>query len=458
MAGTLLELFAVTRISIFGLGRVGLVTAVCFARKGHEVVGIDTDLNAVGKIQKAEPPFFEPRLKEYLVEAFAEGAFSVTDDASANGRSELTFVAVGTPVCEDGSIDLTHIKNTAAAIGRSIRDTTHYQLTVMKSTVTPSTARTVVRPLIERESGKTAGIGFGLCSNPEFLREGNALHEAEFPDRIVIGSEDAVAAKKLESFYEELHGEHMPPVVRTTHENAELLKYANNAFLATKISFINTIANIAERTPNADIQTIAHGIGLDKRIGPEFLKAGLGWGGPCLPKDVKALVEFSKTVNYNPELIKSVITTNEEQNGRTLQAAREVLGSLMGKRIGILGLAFKPGTDDMREAVSVPLIQELIREGASVAAYDPAALHNARKIFRNDISYSRDSQECIDGADCCIIVTDWDEFKAIAPKDFIERMRSPVVIDGRRIYDADRYTKAGIRLSAIGLGPAARSP
>jgi len=447
----------VTRISVFGLGPVGLITAVCFARKGHQVVGIDPDLDRLERIRRAEPPFLEPKLKEYLVETIRSGRFSTVDNTSADSECDLAYVTVGTPSREDGGIDLTYVKNAAAAIGRSLRQTTHYQLVVVKSTVTPGTGRAVVKPILERESGKTAGKDFGLCSNPEFLREGNAVHDAEFPDRIVIGTEDMEVAARLESFYKEFHGESMPPVVRTTHENAELIKYANNAFLAAKVSFINTIANIAERTPNADIQTIARGIGLDERIGSRFLNAGLGWGGSCFPKDLNALARYSRTLGYSPELVEAVITTNEKQKLRAVQLAKEALGSLTGKRIAILGLAFKPDTDDIREAVSVPLIQALLAEGASVVAYDPAAINNARSILGDKVSYAPDSLGCLKDADCCIIVTEWDEFKTITPDQFLEMMRHPVVIDGRRIYDADIYPKAEIRFSAIGLGPTDRS-
>jgi UDPglucose 6-dehydrogenase len=416
------------------------------------VIGIDPDLDRLEKIQRAEPPFFEPKLKEYLSGTVADGALSVTDDASVNARSDLAYMTVGTPSSKDGSIDLTYVKNAAAAIGRSVREATHSQLVVVRSTVIPGTTRTVVKPILERESGKTAGKEFGLCTSPEFLREGNAIHDAELPDRIVIGSEDTDAIIRLENFYRTFHGEPMPPVIRTTHENAELIKYANNAFLAMKVSFINAIANIAERTPNADVKAIAHGIGLDERIGSKFLNAGLGWGGSCFPKDLKALIRYSKTLDYDPELIEAVVATNEKQKQRAVQLAKHALISLRGKRIALLGLAFKPETDDMREAVSIPLVRALLKEGADVFAYDPAAMQNARAIFQDTITYARDPCECIEKADCCIIATEWDEFKRIPLSTFIERMRRPIVIDGRRIYDACRFSDAGILFSAIGLG------
>jgi len=447
-----------TRISVFGLGPVGLVTAVCFAKKGNHVIGIDPDRDKLEKIRKAEAPFFEPKLKDYLAETVANGTFSVAEDGSVNTHSDLAYIVVGTPSSEDGSIDLAYVKNAAAAIGQSIRETVHYQLVVVKSTVIPGTARTIVKPILERESSKRVGKAFGLCSNPEFLREGNAVRDAELPDRIVIGGEDSTAMTKLENFYKEFHGEPAPPVIRTTHENAELIKYANNAFLAMKVSFINTIANVAERTPGADVKVIAQGIGVDERIGSRFLDAGLGWGGSCFPKDLNALVGYGKSLGYPPEVIEAVVATNEKQKQRAVQLARQALGSLKGRRIAILGLAFKPETDDVREAVSIPLIRGLLTEGADVIAYDPAALQNARAILQDTIAYARDPCECLDKADCCIIVTEWDEFKTIAPSAFLERMRSPVVIDGRRIYDPGEFSSAGIKFSGIGLGPRIASP
>jgi UDPglucose 6-dehydrogenase len=447
-----------TRISVFGLGPVGLVTAVCFAKKGNHVIGIDPDRDKLEKIRKAEAPFFEPKLKDYLAETVANGTFSVAEDGSVNTHSDLAYIVVGTPSSEDGSIDLAYVKNAAAAIGQSIRETVHYQLVVVKSTVIPGTARTIVKPILERESSKRVGKAFGLCSNPEFLREGNAVRDAELPDRIVIGGEDSTAMTKLENFYKEFHGEPAPPVIRTTHENAELIKYANNAFLAMKVSFINTIANVAERTPGADVKVIAQGIGVDERIGSRFLDAGLGWGGSCFPKDLNALVGYGKSLGYPPEVIEAVVATNEKQKQRAVQLARQALGSLKGRRIAILGLAFKPETDDVREAVSIPLIRGLLTEGADVIAYDPAALQNARAILQDTIAYARDPCECLDKADCCIIVTEWDEFKTIAPSAFLERMRSPIVIDGRRIYDPGEFSSAGIKFSGIGLGPRIASP
>jgi UDPglucose 6-dehydrogenase len=441
------------RISIFGLGRVGLVTAACFAKKGYNVIGIDPDIHTLGQVRTGRAPFFEPELTEYLKEAVLSGTLTVTQDPSLNARSDLTYMTVGTPSNRDGSIDLTDIKNAAKAIGRSLRGIDHHQIIIIKSTVTPGTARNIVRKVLKRESGKIVGKDLSLCSNPEFLREGSAIHDTQCPDRIVIGSDDPDSTEKLEGFYKEFHGGNMPPVIRTSHENAELIKYANNAFLATKISFINCIATIVERIPHADVKTIAAGIGLDQRIGPSFLNAGFGWGGSCLPKDLRALMAHSKALGYTPELIEAVVRMNKEQSRKAVQFVKQALGSLKGRRVAVLGLAFKANTDDMRQAVSITVVRSLLHEGATVVAYDPAAMDNARAIFGNSIGYASGSIECVDQCDCCIVLTEWDEFKAIPPERFIERMRRPVIVDGRRIFNVNDFSRPPIVFYAIGLGP-----
>lgn len=435
---------------------MGLVTAACFARKGHEVIGIDTDNHRLEQIQRGETPFFEPDLVSYLEETLRDGRLRVTPDPSANSQSDLAYITVGTPSNREGSIDLAHVKNAARAIAQSLRHKDLSQLVVVKSTVIPGTARNLVRPMLESESGKIVGEQIHLCSNPEFLREGNAIRDTEFPDRIILGSDDAQAIAKLETFYNEFYGRRFHSLIRTTHENAELIKYANNAFLATKISFINCIANIAELIPHTDISVVAKAIGMDERIGRSFLNAGLGWGGSCLPKDVEALIALSKTMGYSPDLIEATLRTNQNQWRKAIKLAKQALGSLSGKRVAVLGLAFKPNTDDMREAVSIPIVKGLLTEGASVVAYDPAAMKSAELIFKNLISYAKNLSECVEGAECAIIVTEWDEFKGTPLKMLIERMKQPTIIDCRRLYDLDEVSQVPIRFLAIGVGPNSR--
>ena len=366
-------------------------------------------------------------------------------------RADVCFIAVGTPSNPEGTADLSYVANAAHAIGRSLRNSAQNQLVVIHSTVPPGTAQGLVKPILEDESGKLKGEGFGLCSNPELFRQGNAIYETEHPNRIIIGGDEADAAR-LETFFKEFHQGKTGTILRVTHENAELIKYANSAFIATKISFINCVANIAQRVHGADVRTVAAGIGLDPRIGDQALNAGVGWGGPCLPKDTKALAEFSNNLGYEPDLIRAALRVNAEQWRKATDLARDTLGSLMGKKVAVLGLAFKPCTDDMSDAVSIPIIKRLLVEGAHVAAYDPAATANAQTIFGHKIEYTTNPIECIDQADCCIIVTEWDEFRRIPPSTFVRNMRQPVVIDGRRIYDADAFLGTGVQLLAVGVG------
>jgi len=447
------ESVSLEKISVFGLGRVGLIMAVCLAKHGYEVTGIDPNATLLEKLSHGQAPFYEPNLAEYLNEAMQSERFVSTVDYAKNSQADLTYIAVGTPSRADGSIDLAYTEEASRMIGRSLRDARQNQLVVMKSTVLPGTARNIIKPILENESGKTAGKDFSLCSNPEFLREGNAIHDAEFPDRIVIGSDDPSALDRLENVYRSFHGGSVPRIIKTSFENAELAKYANNAFLATKVSFINSIASIAERTAHADVKAIAESIGLDERIGPKFLNAGLGWGGSCFPKDLAALVNFSQNIGNDPELIRAVITTNRRQGEKAAELAKEALGELRGKQIAILGLSFKPETDDLRDAVSISIINKLLENGADLRVWDPQAMREAKHIFGDQIKYSANALNCIDQADCCILVTEWPEFKTIKPETFAKKMREPIVIDGRRIYDPREFQNAGIQFRAIGLGP-----
>jgi UDPglucose 6-dehydrogenase len=447
-----------TRISVFGLGHVGLVTAACFAKKGHEVTGIDPDVARLGQIEKGEAPFFEPKLADYLKEATGKGMLRFSADPSANTGSDVAYIAVGTPSNQEGAIDLAYVGKAAADIGRSLRLANHQQLVVVKSTVTPGTARRVVKSAIEKESGRKCGEGFWLCSNPEFLREGHAIEDTERPDRIVIGSDHTDAIDSLSNFYIDFHEPGPPPIIKTSHENAELIKYASNAFLATKISFINTIANIAERIQNADVTTIAEGMGLDPRIAPRFLDAGLGYGGSCFPKDISALVATCRELGYTPELLEATMEVNRTQPLEAVEFAKQTLGSLANRRIAVLGLAFKPDTDDMRDAVSIPIIHGLLQGGAEVVACDPAATENARQIFGARMRYSTDAREALAGAELAIIVTEWDEFKRIRPEEYGSLMETPRIFDGRRICDPREMIRAGIKYDAIGVGkPAPRN-
>ena len=441
------------KISIFGLGYVGLTLGACLASRGFEVTGVDVDKNRVEVVNRGEPPFYEPGLSELLRETLEKGLFRATTDAhEAVLASDISFICVGTPSAPDGSADLRYVEEAARAIGKALKGKEKWHLVAVRSTVPPGTTGGLVKRALEEESGKRAGEGFGLCANPEFTKEGSAVNDTFNPDRIVIGELDERSGSTLESLYREFHGGNPPPTVRTSLVNAELIKYASNAFLATKVSFINEIANIAQRVPGADVEVIAKGIGFDKRIGPLFLRAGLGFGGSCFPKDLRALIRFSESVNYEPKILKAVLEVNERQPYRAIELAKALAGPLEGKRVAVLGLAFKPNTDDIREAVSLKIVKALLSEGARVAVYDPKAMPNARKVLGGSVEYAASAEECLKGANCAIIATEWDEFKRLKPEDFAKLMRTPAVVDGRRVYDPKEFA-GKISFAAIGLGP-----
>ncbi len=440
------------RISVIGVGYVGLCTAVGFANKEYNITAVDKDPTKVASINSGIPPFHEPDLEQLLQEANKKGYIKgMLDTKQAITNTEVTFITVGTPSNPNGSINLTQIQGAATEIGEALTKKDEYHLIIVKSTVVPGTTENVVKLLLEKHSGKKCGTDFGLCMNPEFLREGSAVSDALHPDRIVIGEYDKKSGDVLQNLYSGLHTGESIPIVRTNLPTAELIKYANNAFLAKKISYINPIANICEKIPKADVKTVAYGIGLDQRINPRFLNAGLGYGGSCFPKDVKAIIAFSKKLGYTPKMLEAIHEVNEKQATKTVETAKRMLTALHGKKVAILGLAFKPDTDDMREARSIPIINQLLHEGATVSAYDPVAISTAKSIFGDKINYASSTINCIKDADCCIIVTEWNEFKQLKPEDFKQHLKQPILIDGRRVYNPHEYSEQ-LNFAAIGLG------
>jgi UDPglucose 6-dehydrogenase len=441
------------KISVIGVGYVGLCTAVGFASKGYSVLACDVDEQKIGKINLGIPPFHEPELEEKLSDCIRKGNLKglLNQTQQIIDETDLTFVAVGTPSEPDGGIDLKYIESAAQNIGKALKNKSSYHIVIIKSTVVPGTTQDTVKPFLEKESGKKCGVDFGLCMNPEFLRQGSAFQDTVNADRVVIGSYDKRSGDALEDLYKGFYVKQTPPIIRTTLSTAELIKYASNAMLATKISFINTMANICEQIPGADVKVVAKAMGLDKRIGPLFLDAGLGYGGSCFPKDVKALIACSKSLGYDPELLDSVEQVNKMQPLKAVKFCEEQLGSLEGKKIAILGLAFKPDTDDMREARVIPIINQLLKEGACVTAYDPVAIPVAKTIFKDTIKYASSTIECLKNAECCILVTEWNEFKKLSPEDFICNMKQPILIDGRRLYDSEVFGKK-LLFKTVGLG------
>lgn len=346
------------------------------------------------------------------------------------------------------------MKVAAKSIGGAILDSeSDGKLVVVKSTVTPGTTNDMVRPIIEREA---KGRRVHVVANPEFLREGNAVFDTLFPDRIIIGSEDKRSARMLLSLYRRFYAPKMPEVVLTSAANAEMTKYASNAFLATKISFINEIANLCALTPGADVRVVARGMGMDSRIGTRFLNAGLGFGGSCFPKDVRALLAHARREGAELRVAEAALKTNTLQPLVAVRLAQDLVGSLRGKRVAVLGLAFKPETDDMRESVALTLIRELKRRASKVVVYDPEAMTNARRLLGNTVRYGESIEDCLRGADCCIVATEWEAFSKVEPKDFKRLMKNPAVVDGRGVLEMVRFDESGVKFAVVGLGEARR--
>lgn len=423
-------------ISIIGTGYVGLCTALGFIgipRKQNKVICVDIDKQKVNKINKGEATIYEEGIAIELKDAiYAKQIIATTDTADAVNNSEISFIAVGTPSREDGSIDLTYIKKVSEEIGKALKNKKDYHVVVVKSTVVPGTTEEAVIPIIEQASGKKAGE-FGICMVPEFLREGKALHDFLHPDRIVIGQLNEKSGQVAKKVHE---GIKVKPenIITTNIKTAEMIKYASNTFLAAKISLINEIGNICKKL-GIDVYEVAKAVGKDTRIGEQFLQAGIGFGGSCFRKDTSALINKSQELGYEPKIIQAVLDTNKNQPLKITEILENKI-NVNGKKIAILGLAFKPGTDDVRDSPAIPIIEYLLKKGAIISAYDPKASENMKNVFLN-ISYCKSPQEALEDADACLVLTDWPEFSKLNEKDF-ESMNNILIIEGRRVLDKKR--------------------
>ncbi len=433
------------KIGIIGLGFVGLSFASVLATKGYSVIGVDTDKEKLEKINNGIVPFYEPKLQSMLRRSLNVG-LKISSNILAIKKCNLIFVTVGTPQKRNGEIDLTMIKNVTNKIGKLLSKTQHKPIIIIKSTVIPGTTQNVILPILQRISGKNVGKDFGLLTNPEFLRETMAVNDTLHPHVIVLGGDNDIFLKRARRFYSNLH--HSVPIVLTNYSTAEIIKYANNSFLATKISFINQIASICEEIPDANIDDVAKTIGLDPRIGNLFLDAGPGYGGSCLPKDVKAIINFSTKAGINPTLLTAVEKTNKQQINSIIKLIKQNIGKIHGRKIAVLGIAFKPETDDIRDSVSVELVNRLIKLGAKITIHDPKAIENTKKIFKNKIKYQKVVSTAVKDCKCAIIMTAWKQYEKINNKT-IEHMAKKFIIDSRRII-SDK--KLNAKYFAIGLG------
>jgi UDPglucose 6-dehydrogenase len=428
-----------SRVAVIGAGYVGLTTAACLADLGNDVAVVDINGAKIEQLKRHHVPFYEPGLSE-LVERNANAGrltFTTSYDEAVPG-AEYAILAVSTPEGEGGEADLSYVEAAATSIADSMDGPL---VVVNKSTVPPLTGDMVSRVLRKRNVKHRAEV----VSNPEFLREGSAIQDFMHPDRVVIGSHDPVAAAKVSELYAPLHARILiTPNIYT----AEMVKYASNAFLAARISFINEIARICERV-DADAKLVAEGMGLDKRIGPSFLDAGIGYGGSCFGKDVKALAALAERFDYHPDLLNAVMDINRDQRMLAIDKLRECLDSLEGRVVGLLGLAFKPNTDDLRDAPSLDIARVLIAAGAEVRAYDPAAMERARDVLP-EVEYSADAYALADGADGLVLVTEWNEFRHLDLARVKSSMRKAVMVDGRNIYDPAMMRGLGFTYRGIG--------
>lgn len=420
-------------VTIIGLGFVGLTTATFFANRGMKVYAVDSDIERIEAIKKIRIPFFEPKLDNFVKKALLSKMLLVNNDLyDGVKKSKFIFICVGTPMDQHGKADLTSITKVSKEIGTAIRNVSKYQVICVKSTVPPGTTENIILTQIIKISAKTAYTDFGIGFIPEFLSEGSAVQDMTEPHKIVIGTNDSKSGSSIDNFFMKIYGTGIY-TIRTNIISAELIKYANNAFLATKISFINSIANICNQLPGTDVDVVAKALGTDPRIGNKFLVAGPGYGGSCLPKDLSAFIECCKKTGYEPILLKAIDAVNKDQITIIMNILNNKLGTLKGKSISILGTAFKKDTDDIRQSVAINLIREL-KNLAEVNVHDPKALENTKRIFGHSIKYSHSIKDVLTDCDCIILMTEWDEYKEITQKQIADnnKNRNVLVLDTRR--------------------------
>lgn len=429
-------------ICIVGVGYVGLVTGTCFAEFGNNVICVDKDKEKIRALKENNIPIFEPGLEEMVRRNQSAGRLHFTlDVAEAVEKSLVIFIAVGTPSDSSGFANLEYVYEVAKTIGELMKG---YKIIVTKSTVPVGTGKEIREIVAKYQREK---IAFDVVSNPEFLREGSAIEDFLRPNRVVIGTDSEQAKAVMKDLYSPLYLIETPVII-TNVETAEMIKYASNAFLATKISFINEMANICELV-GADVHQVAKGMGLDGRIGPKFLHPGPGYGGSCFPKDTRAIVKLAEAHGYQFKIVKSVIEVNEEQYKRMVEKVKRVLGGLEGKLLGVLGLTFKPNTDDIRESPAIKIIMELQKEGARIAAFDPAGMSNAQKVLR-EVAFVEDIYDVAAGADALMIITEWNQFRFLDWEKLKSLLQSPTVIDLRNIYEPSKMKEMGFNYHCVG--------
>jgi UDPglucose 6-dehydrogenase len=425
-------------LSVIGIGKLGLPLAAYYAHRGYKVIGVDVNQAIVDAVNRGSSPIYEPGLQEILKEG--HGRLSATKDTKlAVDSSEITFILVPTPSEQHGSFSTKFTEEAASNIGAALSSKDDFHVVVLTSTVMPGTTEKVIKPILEKTSGKKCGVDFGLCYNPEFIALGSVIKDLSSPDAVLIGESDMKSGDMLSEVYETVCINN-PPVARMSTYNAELAKLALNVFVTTKISLANTFAEICEQLPGGDIDAVTRFLGLDSRIGPKYLKGGLGFGGPCFPRDNLAFIHLAKQLDMLAWLQDATHMVNSHQNERIAGLIQKKLGDFNGKTVSILGITYKPNTDVVEASASLETAKELLSSGASLRIYDPAGNDNARRMLgHKNVIYATSVKECLKGTQLCVLATPWDEFKDLTPEDFIKGMEKPVLLDCWRLFNRQRF-------------------
>lgn len=439
-----------TAISVFGLGKLGFPMVACFASKGYRVIGYDISPETVKSVNERKPLIYEPGLAELVKKS---GDLSATSDYRyAIENSDITFIIVPTPSQEDGSFSTKYVESAVEQIAIGLKNKSNFHIVVITSTVLPGATEGVIKPLLEKVSGKKCGKDFGLCYSPEFIALGSVIRDFTNPDVILVGESDTKSGESLSKIYQTVCNNN-PPIVRTTIYNAELAKISLNAFVTMKITFANTLAELCERIPGGDAEAVSRLLGFDSRIGRKYLSGALAYGGPCFPRDNKAFASVARKIGCEAKLAEATDMENEHQNERIVALVKQRIGGVKAKKIAILGLTYKADTDVIEESAAIKIAGTLLQEGARLSVYDPAGMGNARKILgEKGIRYADSVRECLQDAHFCILATPWKEFKSLKPEDFTATMKQPVLLDCWRIFDHNEFSQKMAYL-AIGLNP-----
>jgi len=439
---------SIKKISVVGIGKLGLCSAACFASKGYQVIGVDVNIDTIVAVNEGKSPIYEPGLGQLI--AKCQGYLCATDDYKyAIENSEVTFIIVPTPSEDDGGFSTRYVEVAARSIATILKDKEAFHVVVVTSTVMPGITDAVIKPLLEAASGGKCGVDFGLCYNPEFIALGSVIRDFMNPDMVLIGESDPRSGDILAEIYYATCDSH-PYIARMSIHNAELAKISLNAYITMKISFANTLAELCEQISGGDVDAVTSALGADSRIGPKYLKGAVSYGGPCFPRDNKAFLSLARKLGCRARLSQATDAVNGDQADRIIKMVKQENGQVKDANIAILGVTYKPNTDVIEVSASIDIARALVGQGAKVSVYDPAGIENAKKLLGGSVKYAGSVEECLEGADLCIMATPWPEFRKLKPEDFIKKMKNPALIDCWRIYDRAEFA-AKLNYQAIGL-------